>query len=220
MYPGQRLYFSCCQDSIEDRGTVQYLQDCADEAGLETGFVYVEEIGLGEGGYFTDTRDQVIEWMFKLYPWEFMFREAYAENLATAGVNWLEPMWKSVLSNKALLPMLWKMFPGHPNLLPAYFADDPKCSELSSFVRKPLFSREGANIQISRDGQSLAQSDGPYGEEGMIIQAYHPLPKFGDNYALIGSWLVNDEPVGIALREDTGLITQDLSRYIPHIILD
>jgi glutathionylspermidine synthase len=28
------------------------------------------------------------------------------------------------LSNKAILPLLWEMFPDHPNLLPAAFARD------------------------------------------------------------------------------------------------
>lgn len=52
------------------------------------------------------------------------------------------------------------------------------------------------------------------------MQQYHPLPQFGDSYTLIGSWLVNDSPAGIGLREDRSRITQDLSRYYPHIILD
>ncbi|MDR8289775.1 glutathionylspermidine synthase family protein, partial [Acinetobacter baumannii] len=92
----------------EDRGTVQYLQDCAAEAGLATEFLYVEDIGLGEKGQFTDLQDQVIGNLFKLYPWEFMLREMFSTKLEDAGVRWLEPAWKSIISNKALLPMLWE----------------------------------------------------------------------------------------------------------------
>ncbi len=212
------LHLACCQDSEEDRGTVQYLQDCALEAGLPTEFMFMEEIGLGEKGQFTDLDNQVISNLFKLYPWEFMFREIFSTKLEDAGVRWLEPAWKSIISNKALLPLLWEMFPNHPNLLPAYFAEDDH-PPLDHYVIKPLFSREGANIQIVENGKEVAKVDGPYGEEGMIIQQFHPLPKFGDSYTLIGSWLVNDQPCGIGLREDRELITQDLSRFYPHIIL-
>ncbi|ACY83132.1 glutathionylspermidine synthase family protein [Edwardsiella piscicida] len=215
----QLLHMACCQDSDEDRGTVQYLQDCAAEAGLATEFLYMDEIGLGEKGQFTDPQDQVISNLFKLYPWEFMLREIFSTKLEDAGVRWLEPAWKSILSNKALLPMLWEMFPNHPNLLPAYFADGSQ-PPLDRYVVKPLFSREGANIRIVENGQEIERVDGPYGEEGMIVQQYHPLPQFGDSYTLIGSWLVNDSPAGIGLREDRSRITQDLSRYYPHIILD
>ncbi|GKX56868.1 hypothetical protein SOASR030_29800 [Leminorella grimontii] len=213
------LHFACCQDTEEDRGTVQYLQDCADEAGLANEFLYIEDIGLGEKGQFTDMQDQVIGNLFKLYPWEFMFREMFSTKLTDAGVRWLEPAWKSIISNKALLPMLWKMFPNHPNLLPSYFSDEPH-PELSHYVVKPLFSREGANIRIVENGKDVCSVDGPYGEEGFIIQQFQPLPRFNDSYTLIGSWLVNDEPCGMGIREDHSLITQDLSRYYPHIILD
>ncbi|CAA0079382.1 Putative acid--amine ligase YgiC [BD1-7 clade bacterium] len=216
----QMLHFSCCKDTEEDRGTVQYLQDCAAEAGFDDKFVYVEDIGLGEKGHYTDTDDVVIDQIFKLYPWEFMLREDYAQHLATASTRWLEPPWKAILSNKALLPLLWEMFPGHPNLLESYFEDDAKGVSLSRHVRKPVFAREGANVSIHVDGETLEQSDGPYGDEGFIIQAYHPLPRFGDNYTLIGSWLINDEAAGISVREDSSRITQDLSRYLPHVILD
>lgn len=218
--PGQTLHFSCCKDNVEDRGTVQYIEDCALEAGLSTSFVFTEDIGLNNKKEFVDLNDQAVRWMFKLYPWEFMFREQYASNLQEAKVNWLEPMWKSIISNKALLPLLWKMFPNHPNLIPSFFPDDKKISTLGDYVIKPLFAREGANISIVEKGKKTLQTDGPYGEEGVIYQAYHPLPKFGDNYTLIGSWLINDKPAGMSIREDTSRVTQDLSRYIPHIILD
>ncbi|OTA19884.1 putative acid--amine ligase YgiC [Xenorhabdus beddingii] len=213
------LHMTCCQDTEEDRGTIQYLQDCAAEAGIPTEFLFIEDIGLGEKGQFTDLQDQVIGNLFKLYPWEFMLREMFSTKLADAGVRWLEPAWKSIISNKALLPMLWKMFPNHPNLLPAYFADE-RPSDMESYVIKPLFSREGANIRIIENGREIASADGPYGEEGMIVQQFHTLPKFDDNYVLIGSWLVDDQAAGICIREDRELITQDLSRFYPHIILD
>lgn len=116
--------------------------------------------------------------------------------------------------------MLWEMFPNHPNLLPAYFYDGKAPDSLSRYVIKPLFSREGANIRIVENGKDIAVADGPYGEEGFIVQDFHPLPKFGDSYTLIGSWLVNDQSAGICIREDRELITQDLSRFYPHIILD
>jgi len=215
----QLVHFACCRDSVEDRGTVQYLQDCAAEAGVASEFLFIEDIGLGEKGQFTDLQDQVISNLFKLYPWEFMLREVFSTKLEDAGVRWLEPAWKSILSNKALLPLLWKMFPDHPNLLPAYFAEDSH-PEMEKYVVKPLFSREGANITIVDNGQEIARSEGVYGEEGMIVQQYHPLPQFDGSYTLIGSWLINDQPAGIGIREDKALITQDMSRFYPHIFVE
>jgi glutathionylspermidine synthase len=213
------LHLACCRDTEEDRGTVQYLQDCAAEAEVATEFLYIEDIGLGEKGQFTDMQDQVISNLFKLYPWEYMLREMFSTKLEDAGVRWLEPAWKSIISNKALLPMLWEMFPNHPNLLPAYFAEDD-FPPMEKYVVKPIFSREGANVSIIENGKTLEAVEGPYGEEGMIVQEFYQLPKFGDSYTLIGSWLINDQPAGIGIREDRALITQDLSRFYPHIFVE
>lgn len=207
------LHISCCKDSPEDRGTVQYLEDCARAAGLSTKFVYVEDIGRGINDELTDLDDQIIQDCFKLYPWEFMFQDEYSDILECSKVRWLEPPWKAILSNKALLPLLWKIFPNHPNLLPSYFEDEKHLATVD-LIRKPIFSREGANVQI--DG---VESEGPYGEEGFIYQARHILPKFGDNYTVIGSWLVDGQPAGLSIREDETRVTQDTSRFLPHVIL-
>lgn len=215
----QILYFSCCKDTEEDRGTVQYLQDCAEQAGIECRFIFIEDIGRSETNGYTDFKDQLITWMFKLYPWEFMFREDYGQIIFDSKVNFLEPPWKAILSNKALLAQLWKMFPNHPNLLATYFENDIKASELTHAVKKPIFAREGFNISLIENGQEQPVSLGPYGDEGFIIQDYCPLPEFDSNYTLIGSWLVNDKAAGLSIREDFSLITQDTSRFLPHIII-
>ncbi len=218
--PDRVLHFACCKDTEEDRGTVQYLEDCANAAGIKTKFVYIEDIGRDNQHQFTDRDDHVIEWLFKLYPWEFMFQEEFGSSLGQQNLRFIEPPWKSLLSNKALLPMLWKMFPNHPNLLPAFFEDELNQPDVpSKLVKKPIFSREGSNISIIDGSHSIASSDGPYGAEGFIYQSLHPLPLFGQNHTLIGSWLINDEAAGISLREDANAITQDMSRYLPHIIL-
>ncbi|EPR7484094.1 TPA: glutathionylspermidine synthase family protein [Vibrio parahaemolyticus] len=218
--PFNTLHFASCKHTEEDKGTVDYLADCAKDAGIETEFVYVEDIGISEcENFFTDNNSKPIDSIFKLYPWEYMHREEYSKFLTNTQINWLEPMWKCISSNKAILPLLWDMFPGHPNLLEAYFADDPRANNLTSYVKKPIYSREGSNITIVRDGEVIESVDGPYGEEGYILQEYTPLPRFGDKHVLVGSWLVNDRPAGLSIREDEGRITKDTSLFVPHIIL-
>ncbi len=95
-YGFQLLHLTCCRDTVEDRGTIQYLQDCATEAEIATEFLYIDDIGLGEKDQFTDLQDQVISNLFKLYPWEFMLREMFSTKLEDAGVRWLEPAWKAL----------------------------------------------------------------------------------------------------------------------------
>ncbi len=57
-----------------------------------------------------------------------------------------------LLSNKGILPVLWELYPGHPNLLEARF-DSP--GGMTSWVRKPLLGREGANITLHSPGADI-----------------------------------------------------------------
>lgn len=217
---GRHLHLTGMTDNAEDGGTLAYLQDTAAQAGLQTTMLDIKDVGLDGKDRFVDLDDRNIELAFKLYPWEWMFRDSFGEKLAKAPTRWIEPAWKAILSNKGILPLLWEMFPKHPNLLPAYFEDDPKASSLgSSFVRKPLYSREGANVALVSAGATLAEQEGPYGAEGFIRQAYAPLPSFDEQYPVLGSWVVDHVPCGLSIREDENPITGNTSRFLPHAIV-
>jgi glutathionylspermidine synthase len=217
---GGFVHFASDADSVEDRQTVKYLEDIAVQAGIEPKFVPIDEIGLDAEGRFVDQDNYLIGALFKLYPWEEMFREDYATKIAGSKTTFLEPAWKAVLSNKGMLPLLWERHAGHPNLLAAYFEDDARGVELGkSYVRKPLFSREGANIELVAAGRRAPVLDLGYGEEGHIRQALHALTPFDGNYPVIGAWMVGDEPAGIGIREDRSRVTKNLSRFVPHAIV-
>ena len=131
-----------------------------------------QTIDEGKYGQFVDEEDVLIAALFKLYPWEDMLREPYAAHLPQTKTLFLEPAWKAILSNKGILPLLWERHRGHPNLLPAAFADDAAGVTAigDRWVRKPLFSREGWDIEL-HDGTAADRGpDGGYGEEGHVIQ--------------------------------------------------
>lgn len=211
------LYFNCVKDNPEDLVTVEYLRDTAIQAGLKTKFIFIDDIGWDEHNQvFLDLDDCEIRNMFKLYPWEWMINEDFGKNilLDRNSTFWIEPAWKMILSNKAILPILWQLFPNHKNLLPAYFDDSN--FKYKDYVKKPLLSREGANIEIVLANETI-KTDGDYGEEGYIYQEFNSLPNFDDNYPVIGSWLIGGDSAGIGIRETVSLITDNLSRFIPHL---
>ena len=73
--------------------------------------------------------------------------------------------------NKGMLPLLWEMFPDDPNLLPAFFEDDPNAASLgTSFVREPLFSREGANIALVREGLTRPSRTDPMALKASFVR--------------------------------------------------
>jgi len=212
-----KLYFTCIKRSLEDLTTVEYLRDCAIQAKLDTKLVFIDDIGWDENkNVFVDMEEEEIKNIFKLYPYEWLVNESFGKNIVADRnrANWIEPSWKMILSNKAILPILWQLFPNHPLLLKSYFDK----GDLVSYAKKPILSREGANILLSNAGNVIEETSGEYGEEGFIYQELFELPKFDDNYALIGSWVIGQEPAGMGIRESKNLITNNTSRFIPHLI--
>lgn len=212
---GERLYFASIDDA-EDAMTVTYLRDLAGQAGIRTEPIRIEDIGLRQDlpVQFVDLQNRPIRSIYKLYPWEWMFEEKFGQYLPDVSMQWIEPVWKMLLSNKGILPILWKLYPNHPNLLPAYFAFEKP--PMTDYCRKPLYSREGRNITLRKDGKTQ-KTDGNYGGEGYIFQAIAPIPSFDGKRPVIGSWYVLDQgPAGMGIRESDGEITDNLSRFVPH----
>jgi glutathionylspermidine synthase len=202
-------------DVAEDVMTTAVMMDTAQEAGLTPQYLDIKEIGWdGTLCRFIDQNQEAIDSIFKLYPWEWMVKEEYGLHALKSldQHHWIEPIWKMLLSNKAILATLWELFPGHPNLLASYL-DGPR--HLSSYVAKPILGREGANVQIVSPETNLC-NEGPYEKQRRVYQEYAPLPVFEGKHTVIGSWVVDCESCGIGIRESDGPITEDLARFVPH----
>ncbi len=211
------VHFACIKQSLEDLTTVEYIRDCAIQAGLDTKLIFIDDLGWDEDERcFVDLEDQVIRNVFKLYPWEWMVNEPFFEKLLVSQpTHWIEPAWKMILSNKAILPILWELFPNCPYILECYTEAE---NTLTSYVRKPILSREGANVQILREGMLLEQTYGEYGAEGFVCQQLFEIPEYAGQTPVIGSWIIGQEAAGIGIRESETLITGNTSCFIPHLI--
>ena len=201
-----RLHLTGVFAEPEDRRTVDYMQDVAGQAGWSCVPLDIAEIGWN-GRSFTDLSEAPIRFLFKLYPWEWLLREAFGPHLLTDAIGMVEPPWKMVLSNKGILPILWEMFPGHPNLLPAARERE---AIAGACVEKPIHGREGADIR------RVGERERVINRRDRIYQAAQPLPQFDGWHALIGSWVVGGKAAGIGLREDRDPITCNTSRFVPH----
>jgi len=208
------IHFSCVKALVEDEMTILYLRDTCEQAGLKTKSVFIEDIGWHQReNFFVDLDNQPIRHAFKLYPWEWLWHDEFSAHVNKDCLQFFEPAWKMLLSNKGLLPILWELFPEHPNLLPAYEAAEPLGSQ---YVRKPKLSREGSNVSWIDGGVVVEENGGNYGEEGFVFQAAANLPDFDGNHPIFGVWVVDHETAGLGIREDTRRITGNLSRFVPH----
>ncbi|SEG24531.1 Glutathionylspermidine synthase [Bryocella elongata] len=233
-YLQKPVYFASA-DYPEDLLTVAYLRDTAEQAGIATRQMLIQDIGWNDQKQaFVDTapEENAMRTIFKLYPWETMMDEAFAsECLQTyKDVTWIEPIWKMLLSNKGLLPVLWEMYPGHELLLEAKFVDaasgwqpDP------GWVRKPMHSREGQNLTMVTPHGKVISTEGPYTDRRQIDQRLGPAVSFRDpaatdnpanpamRWPVLGLWMIDQECGGMGIREDAGPITGNLSSFVPHL---
>ncbi|MET9408332.1 glutathionylspermidine synthase family protein [Streptomyces sp. NPDC002935] len=223
--PGSPLYFAHSADDElgEDLMTVAYLKETAEQAGLDTDWISMEEIGWDPlSGRFVDNRLGFIRSCFKLYPWEWLTSDQFAGHVldtldnggGTGTTLWIEPAWKMLLSNKALLAILWELYPDHPNLLPAYLDGPRELARTNGYVAKPLLGREGAGVTIHEPGAAPVVR-----EEACCYQELAPLPSFDGNRVVLGAWVVENESAGLGIRESSGPITDEYARFLPHVIL-
>lgn len=229
------LHLACVNDDInpsgEDKANLAVVAHAATLAGWETHIIDIDRLYWNKKTKtWEDEAGRRVHNLFKLYPWEDMVEDEYGKLLAQSGYkameHWFEPAWKMFLSNKVLMVALWELFPHHPLLVPAYL-DSPR--DLTDWVKKPLFGREGDGITIHAPsfGVHVANTDGYMSEtatkDEYIYQAYVQTPNYKGknqepNHPLLGAWVVNGQSVGFAVRESDGYITDYHSRFVPTVI--
>ncbi|MFI5711249.1 glutathionylspermidine synthase family protein [Kribbella sp. NPDC051620] len=222
-FPGNEAHFfnSAGETTGEEAMTVAYMRDTAAMAGLATYGHEIEDLGWeSEQRAFVDYGGRKIRTAFKLYPWEDMLDDEFGKYIVSGlerePVRWIEPIWKTMLSTKAILPVLWELYPDHPNLLPAYFGTP---GDLLEWVAKPLHGREGSNIRIHTITSTEDDvHEGPYDTDTMVYQEWSPLPSYEGNRAVIGSWIVDGVAAGMMVRESDGPVTDYYARFVPHAI--
>lgn len=218
-YPDCKLHFGGVKDNVEDYMTVNYLRDTAIQAGWRTKYIHMSDLRWNhDEKCFIDNEDENILMMFKLYPWEWMFANLddpdcpFGPEARLDRTMWFEPAWKMFLSNKAILPVLYQLFPDSPYLLKASFEPFG-----SSYAKKPILSREGNNVTLVYENQVVAETTGEYEYTPYVYQELALLPDFDRNHPVIGSWMINGYAAGIGIREDKSLITGNTSKFVPHL---
>lgn len=213
------------EECMEDWGNLEYLAEVFQAANCSTSLCDVLQVGIDPQNRFVDDQDKVITHMFKLYPWEFFMDAPYFKYINNA--TFIEPVWKSVISNKAFMAILWERYQNHPNLLKTTF-DQTKFGDGASFVKKPFLSREGANVSLYDQNGLVLETSGDYDVGNYVYQECCMLPSFpapentGHHgpqekmYAVLGSWVVGDDAVGLDIREDISPVTKDTSYFVPH----
>lgn len=204
-------------DNVEDITHAVYYKQWVQQAGLDTVHCELKDLDITHQGQLLH-RGRIVRSMIRMYPWELMFRDSGARHLQNCGCTFLNPPWTALLSNKALLPALWKRYPGHPNLLAAgYSPEDVTSLRPGPYVEKPLHARGGENVRILQGNKVICAQDGTYGAYPKIYQEFAD-HRIDGVTASIGAWVIGDRFSGLTMRESHDPIVRHTSPIVPHVI--
>ena len=152
---------------LEETYHALFMQQAIQDAGIATKIIRgLSGLVWDTDGGIRDTDGVPVRWVWKTWAWETAIDQLRAECedneyrpgpgegsprlvdvLLNKDVMVYEPLWALIPSNKAILPVLWELFPDCPYLLNASYE---LTDELRStgYVEKPIVGRGGANISM------------------------------------------------------------------------
>ena len=130
-----------------------------------------------------------------------------------------EPLWTVIPGNKAILPVLWQLFPNHRYLLDTDF-DVNDLLKQTGYAVKPIAGRCGSNIDlISSQDELLDKSSGKFVDRKNIYQQLWCLPNVDGKYIQVCTFTVGGNYGGTCLRGDDTLVVKKESDIEPLIVV-
>ncbi|MEK9672793.1 MAG: glutathionylspermidine synthase family protein [Rhodospirillaceae bacterium] len=238
------------EDEEEDYHAL-YMKSAAEAAGVRCKLVRgLKGLDWDGAGRVIDADGEQIDWVWKTWAWETALdqlrdeavdEEAFLKShefgeirdhpprlidvLLRPEVMVFEPLWSLIPSNKAILPVLWQLYPNYPYLLETTFGLTDSLAA-KGYVRKPIVGRCGGNIAMVDDKANvLEETDGQFHDRDDIYQELFPLPKIGGLYTQVCTFTVDGIDAGACVRCDENMIIRSRSdlpalRVVPDEELD
>ncbi|KID02365.2 bifunctional glutathionylspermidine amidase/synthase [Hafnia alvei] len=228
----------------EESYHAQFMQRALAKAGFESKILHgLDELHWDASGQLVDGDHRAVNCVWKTWAWEtaldqlreeseaehsaLPIRTGHPENsvrlidvLLRPEVMVFEPLWTVIPSNKAILPVLWSLFPHHRYLLDADFELNAEL-EQSGYAVKPIAGRCGNNIGlISHEDQVLDETSGKFSEQKNIYQQLWCLPEVAGRYIQLCAFTVGGHYGGVCVRSETGLVIKKESDIDPLRVID
>ncbi|MEA3353752.1 MAG: glutathionylspermidine synthase family protein [Campylobacterota bacterium] len=213
-----KILFSSVKGNDEEEHTTRLLQHIASEAGYTTEFEYIDDVQFSDEG--VSKGDELYEFWFKLIPWEdIAIDEGELAVILTELLNnqktiIFNPAYTLLFQSKGILKILWDLYPNHPLLLETSFEPLQNTKQ----VEKPCFGREGANVAIVNEDNSLdVKTQGEYENFKPVYQEYTQLPQDQDGNHYQAGVFYAYEACGLGFRKG-GKILDNMSKFVGHIV--
>lgn len=229
-------------DDPEEKYHALFMQEALSAAGIDSKIIVrLEGLSWDADGDIRDEAGELVRWVWKTWSWETaldQIREECEADARNAGgayepqfkpdkplrlsdvllrnnIMVFEPLWTLIPSNKAILPVLWMLFPNHPLLLNSSFELNEELQG-TGYVVKPIVGRCGANIALfDRNEKLVEETSGDFAHQDMIYQELFPLPKVGRYYTQVCTFTAAGVYAGSCVRVDTSMVISKNSDCMP-----
>ena len=214
-------------DDPEENYHAQYMRRAAEAAGIRCKVLQgVSLLRWNASGSIVDGDGDPVHTVWKTWAWEtaldqirLQLREnedqslqqltahnrpspRLADVLFHPDVMVHEPLWTLIPSNKAILPIVYDLFPDSPYLLPSEF-ELTTALENSGYVEKPIVGRCGENIVLVDPNEGVLEATtGKFAKQHRIYQALFPLPMLNEFYVQTNAFVIDGKYAGACLRVD------------------
>jgi glutathionylspermidine amidase/synthetase len=232
---------------LEETYHALFIREIIEAAGIRTKVIRgVKGLSWTEDGRIRDADGVLIKWVWKTWAWETALDQIRAECeddeeklrtyktgvkraeaprlvdvLLRKEVMVYEPLWTLIPSNKAILPILWQLFPNHPYLLNAQFTLTDELRD-KGYAVKPIAGRCGFNISIfDTDNTLMEETVGGFDQQDQIYQELCKLPRIDDYSVQVCTFTAAGVYAGACVRVDpTLVITKDSDLLALRIVDD
>ncbi|MDH3578762.1 MAG: glutathionylspermidine synthase family protein [Gammaproteobacteria bacterium] len=218
-----------------------YMKRIIEAAGLQAVVLRgLKGLDWGADGAVVDPDGQPIRWVWKTWAWETALDqirgecedddEALREGrppaagdhaprlvdvLLRKSVMVYEPLWTLVPSNKAILPVLWRLCPNHPWLLRSAFELRSELEE-TGYAVKPIVGRGGANISlVNRRHDLVEETAGKFEDRDQVYQELWRLPNIDGLNVQVCTFSAGGAYAGSCVRVDRSLVINMDSDCLP-----
>lgn len=209
------LHFVYSASSRIEAGEVAYLAAVAEEAGIAVHILPIQAMEW-DGRQFLDDTGQAIGWLAKRYPWQTLMASPFTDALRGGTLAVSEPPWRWAPSLGGFLALMWRLYPGHPNLCPAGFEPEELDAEDSVWARES-FGGSAAAWRMVDEGRIVSGSE--RAPSPPLVWLETPLGFASEGaYAVIDAWIVGDKCMGMTVRESEDRAIGPDASIVPHLL--
>lgn len=232
-------------NDLEETYHALFMQEAIEHAGIRCKVLKgMQGLHWRHDGAIVDADGIEVRWVWKTWAWETALDQIRAECehdetllgnyefdrvrehaprlvdvLLRREVMVFEPLWTLIPSNKAIMAVLWQLFPEHPYLLETQFGLNERL-RTGGYAGKPIAGRCGHNISIVGQGEVLAATQGRFDQQDVIYQELSLLPRINGWHAQVCSFTVAGSFAALCMRVDPGSVITKNSDVMPLRVID